>query len=557
MTGPPPLSPSHMPRPKRPPQARDRFWIGYCRKSTDTEDKQVYSLRDQADLVRAYYDRLPAADRAGVHLHLLDEARSAYRPGRPVFDQILRMADRGQVRGVIVVHPNRVSRNHADSGAFVQRLVDGRIGSLDTAAGKRYTGADSNDIFMLTLEGAMSWKDSRDKGDRVRQAMRLRAAEGKHMGPARLGYRATYRQDGTKILEVVPDQAAVLRRVFELAAAGAHSVQDLADEAWRRGLRGRGGKRVGKSALHAILRHPLYKGDIRFDGVVARGRHEAIVPPGVWDRVQRVLAGRRTQTARPKDLALRDLFVFGTLLRCPGCGRQLCPYRAKGRYVYYECKNPGTRCRVCVPQAGLVEQLPRLLAGVFLAAGDLDRLRGELLRHHEAGAAGQAAIRKARAEEYDKVQREIGDVFGRRNEAEALGIADSVDLRLAELKARRDDLRARLDASAGAGAGWVGRVVRVFELGSLLREAILFGSRPTREMALTAVASNLTVDGKNLILELKTPFREWADRGGRPDWCSALDHVRTETEETLFGLEQAYFQIESMQSLPDLAEKDG
>src|SRR5207253_8299505 len=126
------------------------------------------------------------------------------------------------------------------------------------------------------------------------------------------------------------------RRVFELAAGGALSTKDLADEAWRLGLRGRGGKKVGKPALHAILRHPLYKGDVRFDGVVARGTHEPIVDAGLWERVQRALSGRRTCAARPQDLTLRDLFVFGSLLKCPGCGRRLCPYRAKGRYVYYE-----------------------------------------------------------------------------------------------------------------------------------------------------------------------------------------------------------------------------
>src|SRR5205085_6373935 len=159
-------------------------------------------------------------------MKLVQEACSAYHPGRPVFNTLLQMADRGEVYGVLVVHPNRVSRNHADSGAFVQRLVEGKIRCLATTTGQRYTGDDSNDIFMRTLEGAMSWKDSRDKGDRIRQAMRMRAAEGKHMGPPRLGYRAAYRPDGTKVLEVAPEQAAVIRRVFELAAAGALSTKD-------------------------------------------------------------------------------------------------------------------------------------------------------------------------------------------------------------------------------------------------------------------------------------------------------------------------------------------
>src|SRR5204862_8111750 len=124
----------------------------------------------------------------------------------------------------IIVHPSRVSCNHAASGSFVQRLVDGQIACLDTTVGRRYAGADSNDIFRLTLEGAMSWKDSRDKGDRILQAMRMRAAEGKHMGPTQVGYRCVCRPDGAKVPEIVPETAALLRRLFDLAATGVYSV---------------------------------------------------------------------------------------------------------------------------------------------------------------------------------------------------------------------------------------------------------------------------------------------------------------------------------------------
>src|SRR5207247_851063 len=158
-------------------------------------------------------------------------------PGRPVFDTIMRLADRDEVYGLIVVHPNRVSRNHADSGAFVQRLVEGRIRCLATTGGQRYTASDSNAIFMLTLENAMSWKDSRDKGERILQAMRLRAAEGKHMGRVRAGYEIVYRPDGTKTLQAPAGTATLLSRIFELAATGTCSVQALLREAYRIVLR--------------------------------------------------------------------------------------------------------------------------------------------------------------------------------------------------------------------------------------------------------------------------------------------------------------------------------
>src|SRR5437588_12351145 len=99
-----------MPRTTKLPQARERFWIGYCRKSTDTEDKQIYTLQDQAVMIQEYYDRLPSSERAAHPLKLLQEAQSAYHPGRPQFNKILAMADRGELQGVIVVHPTRISR---------------------------------------------------------------------------------------------------------------------------------------------------------------------------------------------------------------------------------------------------------------------------------------------------------------------------------------------------------------------------------------------------------------------------------------------------------------
>src|SRR6059058_6099364 len=102
-----------MPRKKKPRQAAVRYWIGYCRKSTDTEDKQIHTLQDQATLIEGHYAQLPPAERERRPLRLLQEAQSAYRPGRLVFNRILQMASQGAVHGVIVVHPNRVSRNHS------------------------------------------------------------------------------------------------------------------------------------------------------------------------------------------------------------------------------------------------------------------------------------------------------------------------------------------------------------------------------------------------------------------------------------------------------------
>jgi DNA invertase Pin-like site-specific DNA recombinase len=517
-----------MPKRRRPSSAATQYWIGYCRKSTDSEDKQIHTLRDQAVMIQAYYEQLPVLERQGRPLKLLEEARSAYHPGRPVFRAVMDMADRGEVHGLIVVHPNRVSRNHADSGAFVQRLVERRIRYLATTGGQRYTADDSNAIFMLTLEGAMSWKDSRDKGDRVLQAMRMRAAEGKHMGQARVGYRNVYRPDGTKTLEVVPEAAPLLRRLFALAATGSYSVQALVQEAQTLGLRGRSGNKLIKPTVYKMLRHPIYKGFVRFDGIVVKGHHEAIVDEETWDRAQVVLSGRSTNAGRPKNLGLRELFVFGNLLKCPRCGRTLCAYRVKGRYIYYECKNPETACGVLVPQPVLVQQLPLLLRGVEVNPVELDGLRAQLLELHQERSGGEIGRRSTLNTAYEQTVKEIGQVFMQRKDAEAMGILAEVDARLTELRRQRDELQAQLNAGHENGNAWIEKVIRSFELIELLREAILFGSAGPREMALKAIASNYSVEGKKLVWEPRSPFRQAEKKGGRLDWCREGDDVRTD-----------------------------
>src|SRR3990167_5784647 len=214
-----------MRRTRKNPNLSKQYWIGYCRKSTDSEDKQIHTLQDQTKMIQEYYATLD--DRGECPLQLLQEAQSAYRTGRPIFKQMISMAERGEVRGVIVVHPNRISRNHADTGTFVQLLVDGMIRSMNTTDGKCYTGADSNDIFMLSVEGVMSWKDSKDKGTRILKAMEARAAEGRHMGRVRVGYLTVCNPDGSRRLEMDEVRAPLIRRLFQMAVTGSYSITDL------------------------------------------------------------------------------------------------------------------------------------------------------------------------------------------------------------------------------------------------------------------------------------------------------------------------------------------
>src|SRR5262249_49491364 len=155
----------------------------------------------------------------------------------------------------------------------------------------------------------------------------------------------------------------------------------------------------------------------------------------------------------------------------------------------------------------LLGQIEPLLATIELRGPEITGLRAQLLQLHQEQSAAADEDRTSLLAEHDRVVKEIGEVFSQRKEAEALGVLDTIDSRLAALRCRRDDLRRRLDGGGQQSDEWVEAVIRTFELFELLREAFFFGSWRLRQMFLKCIASNYVVRGGKLLPELRPPFR--------------------------------------------------
>ena len=518
-----------MPRKRKTPQALHQNWFGYARRSQDREDRQVHSIVDQQKMIKEHYENLPPEEKCNRPLVMITEEDTAFHPGRVEYNKLMSLADEGKVYGVIAIQPNRISRNHYDTGAFIQRLVEGKIGCLETTLGKRYTKQDTNDIFMLTLEGAMSWKDSADKGERSRDAMRKRAKEGKIMGPAMYGYRNIILPDGTKTVEPIEGYEPKILHLFTLANTGTYSFSSLADEAWKIGLKTKTGKKLSPSYIEKILRHPIYKGWTRFDGIVEKGTHKAMVPEELWDHIQVVLATRSKPRSKPHNPQLRDLFTFGDVLSCPKCNGQLSPYRVvkeTGKvYIYYDCISRGGKrnCGVRLRQEDLVKQLKQMLKSIELSEADMTDLREKLLQEHKDRNGQEGKLRHAAQREYDAVQASLIATFKRLDEAEKYGIRDEVEQELNNLKAKREHIQKRLNDLHDTGTDWIENVIRSFELFKLLQEAVIYGSERTRTMVLQAIGSNWTVNGEKLVAELRSPLKQIAQKGNHTSWWAGRD----------------------------------
>ena len=134
-----------------------------------------------------------------------------------------------------------------------------------------------------------------------------------------------------------------------------------------------------------------------------QGKHEALVPVELWERVQGVLDGRFAKKAKRGRARLR---LFG-VDRLPACGCAVVGEIKKQRYVYYHCTgyadkcqgNPASCRRKYVREEALEAQFTELLGRLRFDDEVLEWVRDALhASHADERREHEEAIRRHQAE---------------------------------------------------------------------------------------------------------------------------------------------------------------
>lgn len=165
------------------PKERRRYAI-YCRKSTDTEDRQVRSLPDQIE------ECLAKAKRLGIKVRpedIIQESASAKKSGnRPLFDKMLRDFRVGKYHGLISWAPDRISRNMKEAGEVIEMVDEELVQDLLFCT---YEFDNSpNGKMMLGILFATSKQYSDKLSVDVKRGNVGNVKEGKYMGNLKRGY---------------------------------------------------------------------------------------------------------------------------------------------------------------------------------------------------------------------------------------------------------------------------------------------------------------------------------------------------------------------------------
>jgi site-specific DNA recombinase len=381
-------------------------YVIYCRKSTESEEKQVLSIDSQIKELEEFSKRmnLPISS-------VLTESKSAKSPGRPVFNEMMKKLYKGQFTGIVCWKLDRLARNPIDGSSLVWALDQGKIKEILTPHGSFKN--NSNDKFMMQIEFGMAKKYVDDLSDNVKRGLRAKLEKGWLPALPPLGY---LNEPKERTIVKDPERFSLIRQAWDLLSQG-HSpskILKILNDQWgfRTRLRNKtGGKPLSLSGLYKIFGNPFYYGLIeRKEGVYA-GKHNPMITEDEYWKAQEILG--RPGRPRPK----KHNFAFTGLIRCGECGSMITAEEKVNRYgshyIYYHCtkKKNGSSCRQkYLNLTDLEKQIISILRKIHVPLVFLDKALSYLKEEAKEESAKLEGILRSKEKALNDCQKKLDNL---------------------------------------------------------------------------------------------------------------------------------------------------
>lgn len=336
----------------------------YARVSSP-KDTMIHSLAAQMDYYRQLILSNPGWEFAGIYA---DEGRTGTKENREQFQALLEKCRSGEVDMVITKSISRLARNTVTLLETVREL---KSYGVDVFFEKQNIHTLSTDgEVMLTLLASFAQAESLDVSENCKWRIRNKFAEGEANTCTMLGYRL----DNGEIT-VVPEEAAVVRRIFDMYLAGS-GLTKIANTLNAEGIRTIHGKTWHTSSIARILDNGKYSGDLTLQRFYSSDHisktkvrntgelptflveddHEAIIDK---PRFQQAAAERKRRMVNAGRVSPTSALTGK--IRCPYCGKN---YRRKTTTggVKWCCATFNTKGKDACPDSKMIPEETLLFA---------------------------------------------------------------------------------------------------------------------------------------------------------------------------------------------------
>ena len=486
-----------------------KYYI-YTRKSSEAEDKQVLSIDSQINEMKEIADKNALEVTA-----LKKEAYSAKAPGRPVFNEMMKDIEAGKANGLLVWHPNRLSRNSVDTGWLIYLFDIGKL--IEVRTPSQIFHNTPNDKFLLNLFCSQAKLENDSKGKDVKRGLKAKAEKGWLPSGAKPGYmNDPYAEKGNKTLKEDPVRFPIVKEMWRLMLTGNYTppkIVDIANEKLgyttpkKKKL---GGKPMSYSQGYLMFRDPFYYGMFEFpkgSGNWYRGRHTPMITQEEFNKVQEMLGG--TEKPRPQ----KHIFPFTGMIRCGECGCMITAENKTKRqkngvvhyYTYYHCtkrKRRQYKCSQGVIQAKDLEvQIIKILDNLEIPQ-ELHEFGMKWMREENRKQSGNVEVLLVNLQkEYKECVAIIDGIIDMRARKEIN--EEDYKRRMADAQKEKTRLEELLNDTGDQVNKWIETANEAFEFVEHAKEKFKLGTWEKKKEILSALGSNLILKDKILTIDLE------------------------------------------------------
>lgn len=286
--------------------------VAYLRVSTEAQTEK-YGLDMQKQKILDYCERKGVV----IDKWYVDGGYSGSKLDRPEIQNLLDDAEGELISTVYIYKLDRISRDTIDTLDLIYRILP-KYGVQVVSMSEEIRTENPMDKVMLTMNAAMNQYEREVIRMRMSAGMVERVKKGYWMGGGLVPYGYYYdRNDG--ILHVNESQAETVRKAYALYLEG-YSCERISQ------MLGFKAERI----VTQILKRKINIGLIEYKGEVYQGLHEPIIDKDTFEKTQKMMARRTTNSHINNDNLLTGLCYCGI------CGARM-RYQKWGSYHKLVC----------------------------------------------------------------------------------------------------------------------------------------------------------------------------------------------------------------------------
>lgn len=477
--------------------------FGYIRVSTVKQGNGV-SLQEQKEAIIRYAEKHQL-----TIIEWFEEKETAAKHGRPIFTRMINLLKDKKANGVIIHKIDRGTRNYKDWAALEELLASGSELHFAHESLDMNTRAGRLTADMLAAIAADYIRNLREEASK---GLYGRLKQGIYPFSAPVGY---LNNGGGQVKTIDPIQGPLVKKAFELYVRKEYSLDSLVPVMKDLGLSNSNGHTISKARLSKILNNPFYTGILKVKGKRFQGKHQPLISPELFLQVQSILRGKTNVKQ------LKHAFLFRRLIKCNECNYTLIGEKQKG-HVYYRCHSKN-----CTTKGIREELIDKFLLNSFEEIQFRpieDKVLNEILQHNQQN---WEKTQNGLEESYKMQKHKLSLKLNRLTDAY---IENTIEKEVFEDKKERlmieqQGLSLQIEQLTFQKELIFKKAEFFLELLKSLKKSYLNGIFEEKRKLIKLVTSNLAVEGKKIVITMKLPFQDIANRWN----FSSCGHVRNES----------------------------